>query len=63
MLEEIVLSKKELVKLFEEGILKDKEKNWLYEDKEVKIVALHKVEPKFLQDLTNAEYFKIVFIK
>ncbi|TLS72155.1 hypothetical protein FE243_08285 [Aliarcobacter thereius] len=62
-MEEFILSKKELIKLFEEGTLKDKEKIWLYEDKEVKIVALHKVEPRFLQDLTNAEYFKIVFVK
>lgn len=60
-MEELVLSKTELIKLFEDGIIVDSSKAWLYEGKEIDIIALHKVEPKFLQDLTNAQFFKIVF--
>lgn len=59
-MEELILSKQDLVKLFKEETLKDTGKSWLYNDKRVDIIALHKIEPKFLQDLTKAEFFKIV---
>lgn len=59
-MEELILSKQDLVKLFKEETLKDTGKSWLYNDKRVDIIALHKIESKFLQDLTKAEFFKIV---
>lgn len=30
------------------------------EDKVVDIIALHDIEPKFLQDVTNAKFYKLI---
>jgi hypothetical protein len=59
-MEEIILTKDELVEMFEKQTLKDTNKGWLLEDKVVEIIALHEVEPKYLQDITNAKYYKII---
>ncbi len=29
-------------------------------DKEIDIIALHDVDPKFLQDVTNAKFYKLI---
>ena len=60
MQEELIVSKEELIKLFDEEIIKDTGKGWLMEDKEVDIIALHEVDPKFLQDVTNAKFYKLI---
>lgn len=58
-MEEIIISKEELVELFDKEILKDTDKGWTYEGEEVFIIALHEVDPKYLQNITNANYYKI----
>lgn len=59
-MEEIIVSKEELVEMFEEEKIVDTGHGWLMEGKEVEIRALHDVDPKFLQDVTNAKFYKII---
>lgn len=59
-MEEIVVSKEELIAMFEDEKVIDSGKGWIMDEKEVEIVALHDVDPKFLQDITNAKFYKII---
>jgi len=58
--EEIVISKEELVILFEDEKIIDSGRGWIMEGKEIQILALHDVDPKFLQDVANAKFYKII---
>ena len=58
-MEELIVSKEELITLFEEQKLLDTGKGWIMDNKEVDIIALHEVDPKFLQDVTNAKFYKL----
>jgi hypothetical protein len=58
-MEELVVSKETLVELFASEKLKDTQHGWLYNNIEVEIIALHDVDPKYLQDITNAKFYKI----
>jgi hypothetical protein len=60
MQEELIVSKEELIQLFEDNVIEDTGKGWLMEGKEVEIIALHEVDPKFLQDVTNAKFYKLI---
>jgi len=57
---EIVVTKEELVQMFQDATLVDTANGWMLENKEVQIIALHEVDPKYLQDVTNSLYYKIV---
>ena len=59
-MEELILTKEELVEMFETHVLEDTKRGWLMNDKVVEIIALHEIEPKYLQDITNAKYYKII---
>ena len=60
-MEEQVVSKEELVEMFSLGVLEDDElKGWLLYGQEIQIVALHETDPKYVQDITNASYYKLV---
>jgi len=59
-MEELIVSKEELVHLFENNIIEDTGRGWIMEGKEIEIVALHEVDPKFLQDVTNAKFYKLI---
>ncbi len=58
-MEEVVVSKEELVEMFESERIIDSGRGWIMDDKEVEIIALHEVDPKFLQDVTNSKLYKI----
>lgn len=58
-MEEIIISKEELIKMFEDEEIKDTGRGWLMDEKEIEIIALHEVDPKFLQNVTNAKFYKI----
>lgn len=58
-MEEIIISKEELVEMFESEKILDTGKGWLMDGKEVDIIALHDVDPKYLQDITNSKFYKI----
>ncbi len=59
-MEELVVSKEELVELFENNVIEDTGRGWIMEGYEVEIVALHDVDPKFLQDVANAKFYKLI---
>ncbi|MFA7084812.1 MAG: hypothetical protein WC141_09775 [Arcobacteraceae bacterium] len=59
-MEELIVSKEELVAMFEEEKLIDSGKGWTIDTNIVEIIALHEVDPKFLQDITNAKFYKII---
>ncbi|AXH09695.1 hypothetical protein CP960_09575 [Malaciobacter halophilus] len=59
-MEEKILSKEELIKLFQDEKIIDTGKGWIMDDKEVEIIALHDIDPKFLQDVTNAKFYKLI---
>lgn len=58
-MEEFVVSREELNKMFAKKELEDTNKGWYYRGKEVQIIAIHTVEKRYIQDLMNAENYKI----
>ncbi len=61
--DELILTKEELVELFDNGEIKDTGKGWYFEGKEIEIIALHDIDPKFLQDIANAKSYKLIYKK
>jgi len=59
--QENIVSKEELIKMFDEQIIIDSGRGWMMGDKEMEIIALHEVDPKFLQDVTNAKFYKLIY--
>ena len=59
-MEELIVSKEELVQLFDEQKIEDTGRGWLMEGKVLDIIALHDVDTKFLQDVTNAKFYKLI---
>ena len=59
-MQESIVSKEELVELFMSDKIIDTGKGWFMDDNFVDIIALHEVEPKFLQDLANTKFYKII---
>ena len=59
-MEELIVSKEELIEMFEEQKVLDTGKGWMMGDIEIDIVALHEVDPKFLQDIANAKFYKLI---
>jgi hypothetical protein len=59
-MEELIVSKEELIQLFENQIIEDTGRGWLMEKKVIDIIALHDIEPKFLQDVANAKFYKLI---
>jgi hypothetical protein len=62
-MEEQIVSKDELVEMFSLGVLEDTDNGWLLYGQEVQIIALHETDPKYIKDVTNAQYYKLVPIK
>jgi len=58
-MEELTVAKEELVEMFENGRIVDSGRGWRMDNHEVEIIALHEIDPKFLQDVTNAKLYKI----
>ena len=59
-MKEQVVSKEELIQLFENRIIEDTGRGWWKDGKIIDIIALHDIEPKFLQDVTNAKFYKLI---
>ena len=58
-MEEFVVSKKELHQLFASKKLQDTNKGWYYKKQEVEIIAIHNIEKRYLQDMMNADFYRI----
>jgi len=59
-MEEQIVSKDEIVEMFSLGVLEDNEQGWLLYGQKVQIIALHEQDPKYVQDVTDANFYKIV---
>ena len=59
-MEELIISKEDLIQLFEDQKIEDTGRGWIMEGKVIDIIALHDVDPKFLQDVANAKFYKII---
>ena len=59
-MEELIVSKEELIQLFEDQKIEDTGRGWLMDGRFIDIIALHDVEPKFLQDVSNAKFYKLI---
>lgn len=57
---EKIITREELIELFMENAITDSKAGWVYNDWIIEIVAIHKVEAKYLQDLTYAKKYKII---
>ena len=60
---EEIVSRTQLLELFMEDKIIDTRYGWIYDGWIVEIVALHEIEPKYLENLTNAKFYKIKQIK
>jgi len=59
-MKEVIVSREELINMFENEDIIDTGKGWIMHGYTIEIVALHEVDPKFLQDITNAKSYKII---
>jgi len=60
-MKEILVSKDELIELFIKEDIRDTLDGWLYKDKIlINIIALHDKDPKYIYNVTNAHYYKIL---
>lgn len=59
-MEELIVTREELVDMFEKQTIDDTGSAWLMNNKAIDIIALHEVDPKFLQDVTNSKFYKII---
>lgn len=58
-MEEFTVSKEELHQMFAKKELSDTNEGWFYKKKEVEIIAIHNVEKRYIQDMMNADLYRI----
>jgi len=59
-MEELIVTKEQLVEMFVSKDIEDSKYGWLYQNIfYVNIIALHEKDPKYVFDVTDAEYYKI----
>jgi hypothetical protein len=59
-MQELIIPKEELIQMFESQKIEDTGRGWLMDGKVVDIIALHDIDPKFLQDVSNAKFYKLI---
>lgn len=60
LLKEQIIAREELINLFKKNKIQDTKYGWVMDKHIIEIIALHNIEPKYLQDITKAENYKIV---
>jgi len=60
-MKKLIVTKKELAVMFDNGKLKDTSNGWLFNNKIVEIIALHKTESKYIKDVTKVQKYKLIF--
>jgi hypothetical protein len=59
-MEELIVTKEQLIDMFVSKDIEDSKYGWLYQNTfYVNIIALHEKDPKYVFDVTDAEYYKI----
>ncbi|MCK5110175.1 MAG: hypothetical protein KAQ94_01555 [Arcobacteraceae bacterium] len=59
-MEDLIVTKEELIRMFESGELKDSNEGWLLNGRYIEIAAIHETDPKYLHDVTNSQYYKLI---
>ncbi len=59
-MQELIIPKEELIEMFENQKIEDTGRGWLMDGEVIDIIALHDVDPKFLQDVSNAKFYKLI---
>ena len=59
-MEDLVITKEQLIEMFAHGELKDDNNGWLLNGMPIDIIALHDEDPKYVYDVTNAAHYKLV---
>lgn len=59
-MEEIIVTQDELVMMFEREELKDDNDGWHLNGIEIDIIAIHDSDPKYIQNVTQAQFYKLV---
>ncbi|MCI0500568.1 MAG: hypothetical protein L0Y61_02325 [Epsilonproteobacteria bacterium] len=63
-MEELIVTKEQLMNMFISKDIEDSEYGWIYQNTfYVNIIALHEKAPKYVFDITDAEYYKISLIQ
>ena len=62
-MEEFIVSKEELHKMFENREILDTNKGWYYKKQEIEIIAIHKIAKKYIQDMMNADFYRIKLVE
>jgi len=60
-MEDLIVTKNELVSMFDSGELKDTSDGWSLNGLLIEIIAIHDTEPKYIQNITNAQNYKLIF--
>jgi len=59
-MDDLIVTKEELVSMFEHGELRDDNEGWLLNSLRIDIIAIHDTDPKYIQNVTNSQYYKLV---
>jgi len=59
-MEEIIVTKNQLVEMFEHEELKDDIDGWILHGIKIEIVAMHELDPKYIPNITDAEHYKLI---
>jgi hypothetical protein len=59
-MEDIVITKDELAQLFTTQELSDDNRGWILNGQLIDIIAIHDKEIKYLQNISNAKYYKLI---
>ncbi len=60
-MDDVTVTKEQLIEMFAFGELKDDNSGWLLNEMPVDIIAIHDSDPKYITDVTNSEYYKLVY--
>jgi hypothetical protein len=60
---EIIVSREELIQLFEDDLILDTHDGWLFDNMIIEIVALHEQEVKYLHDVTKTDFYKLILLR
>ncbi len=58
---EIIVTNEQLAELFANNEIIDKYNGWYYDGKLIEIIAIHKNEIKYIQDVTKAKTYRLKF--
>jgi len=59
-LKEQIIARDELINLFKKNKIQDTKYGWVMDKHIIDIIVLHSIEPKYPQDITRAENYKII---